>query len=155
MYVERLFVDVILEKSILMEQVFSSLTYELEDDSEFYIRSWSWTDYLSLNVALWFHLCVCVLICSLFALLMFLVLYYLLYFYYFAHLRVGYADYFATCTGHIHTLTCLFHLKHIQLVYTTFNFWVNYISCIVFHEHGFPFSHFPFFIFCHYDYKKN
>ena len=39
-----------------MEHVFPSLMYELEDNFEFYIRSWSWTDYLSLNVASWFRL---------------------------------------------------------------------------------------------------
>ena len=46
-----------LEASILMEHVSPSLTYELEDDFEFYIQSWGWSDYLSLNVAL----CVCLL----------------------------------------------------------------------------------------------
>ena len=74
---ERSFVDVILGSSILMEHVFPSLTYELEDDSEFYIRSWSLIDYLGLNVASWFRLSVCALVCNLFALLVFLVLYYL------------------------------------------------------------------------------
>ena len=39
-----------------MEHVSPSLTYKLEDDFEFYIRSWGWSDYLSLNVALWFCL---------------------------------------------------------------------------------------------------
>ena len=52
----RLFADVILGSYILMEHVFPSLMYELEDNSEYYIRSWSWTEYLSLNVASWFCL---------------------------------------------------------------------------------------------------
>ena len=44
------------EASILMEHLSPSLTYEFEDHFEFYIWSWGWSDYLSLNVALCFRL---------------------------------------------------------------------------------------------------